>query len=151
MEILESFYRNPIVREYFNPKQFDVTPWVRDPVGISHPFVFDFEKKFFDKTYAHDIYVWMNKWWWLSIVYSVIYVGLIYYGRSLMEKREPYQIRIPLVLWNVSLALFSIFGMIRCVPEMIYALNKRSLQYTICDNSNIYGVTGFWYANTILI
>ena len=144
MEVFEAIYRNPIVREYFNPKQFQVTSWVRDPIGISHPLVFDFEKKFFDKTYAHHIYEWMNKWWWLSIVYSVVYVGLIYYGRSLMEKREPYQIRGALILWNLSLAIFSISAMIRCVPELLYGLETKGLQYTICDNTNIYGVTGFW-------
>lgn len=149
MEVFEAFYRNPILREYFNPNQLQVTPWVRDPIGLHHPFVFDFEKKFFDKTYAHNIYAWMNKWWWLSIVYSIIYVIFIYYGRSLMEKRERYELRLPLILWNTALALFSVFGMIRCVPEMIYALDKKGLQYTICDNSSIYGVTGFWYVKII--
>jgi len=61
-----------------------------------------------------------------------------------MEKRERIELRFPLILWNVALALFSIFGMIRCVPEMIYNLGKDGLQYTICDNSNIYGITGYW-------
>jgi elongation of very long chain fatty acids protein 6 len=145
MEVLDSVYQNPILREYFNPNQFHVTSWVRDPNGFEHPFVFDFEKKFFDKTYSHNIYNWMNKWWWLSIVYSIIYVGLIYFGRSLMENRERFELRLPLILWNTSLALFSIFGMIRCLPEMIYNLNTSGLQYSICDNSNIFGVTGFWY------
>ena len=145
MEVFESFCRNPIVREYFNPSQFQVTPWVKDPSGMQHPLVFDFEKKLFDKTYAHNIYNWMNKWCWLSIVYSIVYVGFIYFGRSLMEKRERYELRLPLILWNAALALFSIWGMIRCVPEMIYGLQTKGLQYTICDNSNIYGVTGFWY------
>jgi hypothetical protein len=147
MDIFQSFYQNPIVREYFNPDQFHVTPWVQDIVGLHHPYVFNFERKFTDKTYAQNIYAWMNKWWWLSIVYSIIYVFLIYFGRSLMDKRERYELRVPLILWNVGLSLFSIFGMIRCVPEMIYALDKKGLQYTVCDNSNIYGVTGFWYVN----
>jgi elongation of very long chain fatty acids protein 6 len=147
MEVLESVYQNPILREYFNPNQFEITPWVLDPIGISHPLVFNFEKKCFDKTYAHNIYDWMNKWWWLSIVYAMIYVVFIYYGRSLMNNRERFELRLPLLLWNISLSLFSIFGMIRCVPEMIYGLSHQGLQYTICDNNNIYGVTGFWYAN----
>jgi len=47
MEVFESVYQNPILREYFNTEQFHVTPWVRDPNGFSHPFVFDFEKKIF--------------------------------------------------------------------------------------------------------
>ncbi|CAF1487188.1 unnamed protein product [Rotaria sp. Silwood1] len=144
MMIFESFYQNPILREYLSGNPFNVTPWVQDPVGIYHPFVFEFEKKFLDKTYADNIYAWMNKWWWLSIVYSVIYIGFIYYGRSLMEKHERYELRLSLILWNISLALFSLFGMIRCVPEMIYALNKKSLYYTICNIDYAYGVTGYW-------
>jgi len=49
MEVFESVYQNPILREYFNTAQFKVTPWVNDPNGFSHPFVFDFEKNFLIK------------------------------------------------------------------------------------------------------
>ena len=141
---MQSLINNRFLREYFNPNQLNITPWVTDPNGLSHPLVFGFELKFFDKTYAKNIYTWMNKWWWLSIVYSIIYVILIYYGRSLMESRERFTLRVPLILWNLGLALFSTFGMIRCVPEMLYSLNKDGLKYTICDRSTIYGVTGYW-------
>jgi len=144
METVYSLYTNRFLREYFNPKQFHVTPWVRDPNGLYHPFVFGFELQFFNKTYAHNIYAYMNKWWWLSIVYSIIYVILIYYGRSLMESRERFEARLPLILWNVGLAIFSIFGMIRCLPEMVYSLSTVGLQYTICDRTTIYGITGYW-------
>jgi elongation of very long chain fatty acids protein 6 len=144
METVQSLYNNQFLREYFNTTQLHIKPWVRDSNGLSHPFVFDFELKFFDKTYAHNIYAWMNKWWWLSIVYSIIYVILIYYGRFLMESRERFEIRTPLILWNSGLAIFSMLGMVRCFPEMIFSLNKEGLQYTICDRSHIYGITGYW-------
>lgn len=150
MDLFETIAKNPIVQEYIDPKQFQITPWVKDPIGFQHPFVFEFEKKFFDKTYAQNIYAWMNQWWWLSIIYSIVYVVLIYFGRSLMENRERFELRIPLILWNLSLAAFSIFGVIRCVPEMIYGLDKLGLQYTICDHSNIYGVTGYWSVENFL-
>jgi hypothetical protein len=142
METVQSLYKNQFFREYFNTDHLRVRPWIRDPNGLSHPFVFDFELKFFDRTYAHNIYVWMNKWWWLSIVYSIIYVILIYYGRSLMESRERFEARVPLILWNLGLAIFC---MVRCLPEMIFSLNKEGLQYTICDRSNIHGITGYWF------
>lgn len=144
METIQAMYKNAFLRNYLDLSQLRVTPWVRDPNGLSHPFVFDFEQRFFDKIYAHNIHDWMYKWWWLSIVYSIIYVFLIYYGRSLMEKRERYELRLPLFLWSFALAMFSIFGMIRCVPEMIYSLHQVGLEYTICDQSNIYGITGYW-------
>ena len=144
MEIVQSLYKNEFLLNYFDLNQFRVTSWVRDPNGLHHPLVFNFELKFFDKTYAHNIYNWMNKWWWLSIVYSIIYVILIYYGRSFMASHQRFELRIPLILWNLGLAVFSIFGMIRCVPEMILSLTTEGLQYTICDRSTIYGVTGYW-------
>jgi GNS1/SUR4 family protein len=150
METFQSLYRNPFLREYFNSTQFSVTPWVVDPNGLSHPFVFDFELKFFDKNYAHNIYAWMNQWWWLSIVYSVIYVILIYYGRSLMESRERYEARVPLILWNVGLAMFSTLGMIRCLPEMVFSLSTKGLQYTVCDRTKIYGITGYWLVKILV-
>lgn len=148
---MQSLMNNRFLREYFNPNQLSVTPWVADPNGLSHPLVFNFELKFFDKTYASNIYKWMNQWWWLSIVYSIIYVILIYYGRSLMESRERFTLRVPLILWNLGLALFSTFGMIRCLPEMVYSLHKQGLQFTICDRSTIHGITGYWYVNSFLL
>ena len=144
MNFISALSNNEFLREYFNPDQLRITRSVRDPNGLTHPFVFEFEKKFFDKTYARNIYRWMNEWWWLSIVYSIIYVILIYYGRSLMESRPRFELRLPLVLWNLGLAIFSLFGVARCVPEMIHGLAKNGLQYTICDRSHIYGVTGYW-------
>lgn len=147
METVQSLLENKFLQEYFNLTQLHVHPWIRDPNGLHHPLVFDFELKFFDKTYANNIYEWMNKWWWLSIVYSMIYVVLIYYGRSLMESRERFEARLPLIFWNLGLAIFSIFGMIRCVPEMLFSLSIEGLQYTICDRSNIHGITGYWLVN----
>lgn len=144
MELLKSLGDNEFLREYFNLKQFRVSTWVTDPNGLAHPFVFDFETKFFDRTYANNIYTWMNEWWWLSIVYSIIYVILIYVGRAMMQSRERFELRVPLILWNLGLAIFSIAGMIRCVPEMIYSLHREGLQFTICDRSTINGITGFW-------
>jgi elongation of very long chain fatty acids protein 6 len=145
MESVQSLYKNQFIRAYFNSSELSVIPWVVDPNGLSHPLVFGFELKFFDKNYAQNIYEWMNKWWWLSIVYSIIYVILIYYGRALMESRERLEARLPLILWNLGLAIFSVFGMIRCLPEMVYSLSKEGLQYTICDRSNIHGITGYWF------
>jgi elongation of very long chain fatty acids protein 6 len=144
MDTIRSLSNNVFLREYFNLTQLRITPWVLDPNGLSHPLVFEFEQKFFDRTYAHNIYAWMNQWWWLSIVYSIIYIIFIYYGRALMESRERFELRTPLILWNLGLALFSIFGMLRCVPEMLFSLTTEGLQYTICDRSNIHGITGYW-------
>ena len=37
----------------------------------------------------------------------------------MMKDREPFNLRKPLVLWNVGLAVFSIVGMFGVVPNLI--------------------------------
>jgi len=149
MEFVQSMANNSFLKEYFNPKQLHVRPWVVDPNGLAHPLVFEFELKFFDRNYAQDIYNWMNKWWWLSFIYAFIYVVLIFFGQKLMKSRERFEARLPLTLWNIGLALFSLLGMLRCVPEMIYSLTTEGLQFTICDRSNIHGITGYWFVKIL--
>ena len=122
-----------------------VKPWIQDIDGLYHPLVFDFERLFGNKTLANSIGDWMNQWWSSSIVLAIIYIVLVFYGQEWMKTRERFELRRPLILWNAFLALFSAFGMIRCVPEMLYNLNKEGLEYTICNGDNIYGITGFWY------
>ncbi|CAF4736920.1 unnamed protein product, partial [Rotaria magnacalcarata] len=49
METVQSLYTNQFLREYLNLTQLRVRPWIRDPNGLHHPLVFDFELKFFDR------------------------------------------------------------------------------------------------------
>ncbi|CAF1665369.1 unnamed protein product [Adineta ricciae] len=121
-----------------------VKPWIQDIDGLYHPLVFDFERSFGNKTFANSIGDWMNQWWSSSIVLAIVYIALVFYGQEWMKTRERFELRRPLILWNAFLALFSAFGMIRCVPEMLYNLNKEGLEYTVCNRDNIYGITGFW-------
>jgi len=145
MEALQSLVNKSIIRTYLDEVQLPVTPWLCEPNGFWNPLVFDFETIMFDRVYADAIFDWIQKWWWMSIVLSIIYICLIYYGRWLMDSRKRFEVRILLILWNISLALFSIFGAIRCVPSIFYSLKNESLYKSICDQSTIYGVTGFWW------
>lgn len=92
-------------------------PWRRDFDGLYHPLVFDFEMSFTNQTFANGVGHVMNRWWWTSIVLAFVYVALIFGGQAWMKGRERFELRRPLILWNVFLALFSIYGMIRCVPK----------------------------------
>lgn len=65
----------------------------------------------------------------------VIYLSILYFGQKLMANREPFKLRVPLILWNSSLAIFSIVGFFRVAPEMFHTLNKFGFQHTICNNS----------------
>ncbi len=74
-----------------------------------------------------------------------MYVVLIFGGKYYMQQRPRFEIRPALALWSAILAVFSIFGAIRTVPETIYVLHKYGWEFSVCNTSYVhYGPTGFW-------
>ena len=109
-------------------------------------YVFKFEQEFdepkFDK--------YMKEHWGDCFVYSFIYVLVVFGTKRWMEKRPRYDLRPYLAVWSSILAVFSIFGTIRTLPELITALKYHGLEYTICNKSYFEGVTAFWCATFTL-
>lgn len=75
---------------------------------------------------------WMNKNWTLSIFASAVYIILIFLGQNWMKHRPAFKLRKLLVLWNISLAMFSIFGFIRTVPELVHINGTFGFHFSIC-------------------
>lgn len=67
-----------------------------------------------------------------------LYLPILYFGQKIMANREPFRLKVPLTLWNLGLAIFSIMGFVRLFPEMVYTLNKFGFQHTICNNSYLH-------------
>ena len=118
---------------------------VRDPTGFVHQWVPDFELAFFDKQKFGSLQRLMHDWWWLSIVYALFYIIIIFIGRAWMLKRnKKFELRQSLTLWNTGLAIFSFWGACRCVPELIHSLTHHGFMYSICDSTYKGGITGLW-------
>ena len=118
---------------------------VKDPSGLVHYLVPDFELIFFDEQTFVSLQNWMWKWWWLSVPYALFYIIAIFAGGSWMTKNNcKYELRQPLILWNVVLTIFSLWGVVRCVPELIYTLIHHGMKDSICDTTYMKGVTGLW-------
>ncbi|KAG7224862.1 hypothetical protein INR49_028229 [Caranx melampygus] len=67
------------------------------------------------------------------------------WGRHVMKQREKFELRKPLVLWSLTLAVFSIFGAIRTGSYMMYILMTKGLKQSVCDQSFYNGpVSKFW-------
>ncbi|XP_015717468.1 elongation of very long chain fatty acids protein 6 isoform X2 [Coturnix japonica] len=80
-----------------------------------------------------------------SFLFSALYAAFIFGGRHLMNKRAKFELRKPLVLWSLSLAVFSIFGAVRTAPYMLYILMTKGLKQSVCDQSFYIGpVSKFW-------
>lgn len=105
---------------------------------------FGFERVFESRSRVDQIGAWMHANWTSSIFISIVYIILVFIGRKLMESRPKYELRKPLIVWNLFLATFSIMGTIRVWPEFLHAIFNRGIVYSVCDYSFAYSITGFW-------
>lgn len=83
----------------------------------------------------------------MCFYYIGAYMIVIYGGQLYMQTRSRFELRLPLFMWNVFLAMFSVWGAYRSAPELLYVLNKYGFRYSVCipgpsflDNR----VGGFW-------
>lgn len=95
------------------------------------PFAFDFESNF-ERDYQRR---WLYYHWSISLYASVAYLAFIYFGRKWMEKREPFSLRYPMATWNFTLALFSLIGTIRCLPEFVHIIAHEGMESSFCSSS----------------
>lgn len=62
-----------------------------------------------------------------------------------MKERVGFKLRAPLALWSGILAIFSILGAIRTLPELFYVLSNYGWDFSICNSSYAYyKPTAFW-------
>lgn len=121
----EIYEQNEVYRKFGKTIERD---WSKFP-GL--PFAFDFEKNF-SRDYHRQ---WMFDNWHISIYICLTYVVVIFSGRYFMSKREPFSLRTPMACWNFGLAIFSLFGTIRCLPEFIHILKNEGLTASYCSSS----------------
>uniref|UniRef100_A0A3P9P0R9 Elongation of very long chain fatty acids protein n=2 Tax=Poeciliinae TaxID=586240 RepID=A0A3P9P0R9_POERE len=80
-----------------------------------------------------------------SFLFSALYAACILGGRHVMKQREKFELRKPLVLWSLTLAVFSIFGAVRTGSYMMFILMSKGLKQSVCDQSFYNGpVSKFW-------
>lgn len=91
--------------------------------------VFEFEWKF-DHIESQQ---WMSSNWTSAFYYIGVYMLLIYLGQIYMKNRPRFELRVPLVIWNFSLAAFSILGTYRTLPEIFHILNRKNgFHHSVC-------------------
>jgi len=109
---------------------------------INYSIVFDFEENF-DYTVHRE---WIEKYWTQVFYYAGIYMVLIYLGKLFMQNRPRFELKGPLFIWNLSLAVFSIIGTIRTFPELVHVLSEYGMKFSVCNPSyvEVTKVSGFW-------
>ncbi|XP_034632736.1 elongation of very long chain fatty acids protein 3 [Trachemys scripta elegans] len=109
--------------------------------ALPRPQEYDFERHF-DELQAIQ---WMRENWRKSFSFALAYVLLIFGGQHVMKQRRGYDLRKPLVLWSLSLALFSIIGTLRTWGYMGFVLSTSGFKQSVCDPGFYNGpVSKFW-------
>jgi elongation of very long chain fatty acids protein 6 len=106
--------------------------------------MFGFERQFGSREFINSLSKSMQKHWTWSIIISLLYIMSIFSIKFYMQNQPRYELRKPLVIWNVFLAAFSIIGTIRTLPEFLYSVTQKGIVHSVCSPGFVYGVPGFW-------
>ena len=111
--------------------------------GHNYSYVFNFEQDF-----EHSVVrIWMEENWRSVCAWaSGIYMLLIFGGQTCMANRPAFDLRGPLTVWSMFLAMFSIMGATRTLPEFMHTLYTHGFYHSLCIPSFIENdrVSGFW-------
>jgi elongation of very long chain fatty acids protein 6 len=87
----------------------------------------------FERNFDYDAFhSWIVRNWTVTFVYAAVYVTVIFAGRAYMSNRPRLDIRVPLIIWSCVLAVFSIAGAVRTVPELFYLMRRYGIEESVC-------------------
>lgn len=71
---------------------------------------------------------------------------MVFSGQWWMSSRPPFNLRGSLAAWSAFLAIFSIMGLIRTLPEFLHTLATGGIYMSVCDPSYLDSnkVSAFW-------
>ncbi|KAJ3608370.1 hypothetical protein NHX12_025418 [Muraenolepis orangiensis] len=114
---------------------------MNESVGESPLEEYDFERGFDER----EALEWMQENWSKSFMFCGLYAALVFGGQHFMRERPKLNLRKPLVLWSLSLAIFSIIGAVRTGWYMMHVLTTSGFKQSVCDTSFYSApVSKFW-------
>jgi len=94
---------------------------------------FNAEMFSFEESFDYDeFHAWILRHWTISFHYTAIYVVLIFACRRYMANRPRFELRLPLAVWSGMLAIFSIAGAVRTIPELVHILRWHGFEESVC-------------------
>ncbi|GMR46062.1 hypothetical protein PMAYCL1PPCAC_16257, partial [Pristionchus mayeri] len=91
-----------------------------------------------------ESYLVMQSYWSCTILVAVAYVMAIHKIQKVMENREAFNLRSTLIVWNGSLAIFSLMGTLRMGEEFVHVIRTRPFIDTITYCLDPHQPAAFW-------
>jgi len=97
---------------------------------------------------THDVEKYFATHWSVCYLSIAIYLFGIYYGQKWMEMRKPLNLKLPLFVWNIALALFSLASAARALSEFHLMFTKYDVYTSVCllDPPPGCNARAFWMA-----
>ncbi|XP_069125719.1 very long chain fatty acid elongase 6-like [Argopecten irradians] len=108
--------------------------------AYNNSFLLPFERNCDSTAYLQ----YMNSHWSDSIVYSIVYIAVIFAGKKWMENRPRFDLRPCLATWSAVLGIFSLFGALRNVPELVSSVRDYGMEFSVCNKRYLLKVNGLW-------
>ncbi|CAD6194060.1 unnamed protein product [Caenorhabditis auriculariae] len=107
---------------------------------------YKYENIYFFEGQLDDItmHTFFSRHWFKSVYLAIAYVIVTNVLQRFMENRKPLNIRPLLILWNGSLAVFSILGTWRFGTEFFHLIFNRPWPDSICFSVDPYQPAAFW-------
>jgi len=93
------------------------------------------------------LFQWMVANSWFPYTCVAFYLVAIYLGQKYMENRSAYNFKKTLAVWNLLLAVFSLLGVTRTLPQLVHNVSTYGFYNWLCTNPRNMtgpGSTGIW-------
>ena len=82
--------------------------------------------------------------WHYSFQISAAYVASVFLLQRYMQHYKRFNLRLPLIMWSLTLALFTMVGSAIVGPPMISHLFTRGWESSICEGAIVEDREGLW-------
>ena len=81
--------------------------------------------------------------WEVPLLFCVFYLGLVFVGQKIMNRKSALDLTVTWFLWNLVLSLFSLWGAMRMVEHLSSLIHVYGLRGAICTSPDVtYGACG---------
>ena len=105
-----------------------------------HSFALPFEQLNCSK----ELTLFLQRHWHWSFYLSLFYYASMRLVERAMRHRKPFDLRGPLLCWNIGLALFSLVALIRFGEDVLHQYWHHGIVLTVCQCGHPNRVVAFW-------
>lgn len=104
----------------------------------------------FQRTFDHrPASKWMEDHIEVPVFVIAAYIAMVFVGQDLMKNRVAWRMKPLVIVWNLLLSVFSIYGAYQLMPPFLNLLAKDGFKASVCQVSTApggyhFGTIGFW-------